>query len=61
MIMTGVESLQEMLEYAERKHGPNALSTRALREQLRAAQEAQPTAYLQFILGSHQLGPEKEE
>ena len=59
--MTPLDDLKEMLAYAERKHGPDALSTRALREQIRAAQEAQPTAYQQFILGSHQLGPEKEE
>lgn len=58
--MTLVETLSRMVEIAERKNGPDAPNTLDLKEQLRAAKQAQPTAYQQYMLGSHELGPEEE-
>lgn len=53
--------LQAMVESAEQRDGPNDPHVLDLKEQLRAAQQAPRTAYQQFTLGSHELGPEKEE
>jgi hypothetical protein len=60
-IMTLVETLRQMVAIAERKNKPDAPWTLNLKEQLRAAEQAQPTAYQQFILGSHELGPEGDD
>jgi hypothetical protein len=59
--MTGMEFLQAMVESAERENGPDAPITLNLKEQLRAAQQAQLTAYQQYMLGSHELGPEGDD
>jgi hypothetical protein len=52
--MTGLEFMKEMLAEARRNYGPNAPVTKDLEEQIRAAEQAEPTTYLQYTLGARE-------